>query len=83
VAILVAAVVLGGFYFASQAQKQSALERQHSAELQLERKQDCFELYKIEKDNNENVIRWSYNDVMDWCEIDYMQSNGESTKRLF
>lgn len=69
--ILIASVILGGFYYASQVSKQRSIERQQQIELQAKteqenrdytakRKTECLAIYKTESDKFNNVQNWSY-----------------------
>lgn len=66
VAILIASVILGGFYYATQVSKQKSIERQQ-LELEQEhkkyvakRKQECYEMYLSEKKQDWNLVDYSY-----------------------
>ena len=71
VVILIASVILGGFYFAVQINKQHSIEKQQQIELGsktekenreyvAKRKLDCLAVYKAESDKYNNVHSWQY-----------------------
>ncbi|OGZ30761.1 MAG: hypothetical protein A2931_02215 [Candidatus Niyogibacteria bacterium RIFCSPLOWO2_01_FULL_45_48] len=69
--ILIASIVLGGFFYASQVNKQRSIEKQQQIELKAKtekenreyiakRKLDCLAIYKAEADKFSNVQSWNY-----------------------
>ena len=84
--ILIASIVLGGFYYFSQVNKQKSIERQQQIEQQATLEQDkrkytadqkdaCLGIYKAESDKWNNVNEWSYDELNDRCEITYKDPN--------
>lgn len=83
--ILIASVVLGGFFYASQVNKQGSIEKQQRIELEAKerqdkidysakRKSDCLDIYKTEGAKWNNVNGWRYDDSKDVCYIQYKQT---------
>lgn len=73
--VLIASIILGGFYYASQISKQKSIEKQQLKELQAEtekqntdyiakRKIDCLNIYKTEDDKWGNVSEWRYTPII-------------------
>jgi len=65
--ILIASLILGGFYYATQVNKQKSIERQQQLELEQEhkeyvakRKLECYELYKERDEMRSNVEGYFY-----------------------
>lgn len=69
--ILIASIILGSFYYASQVNKQRSIEKQQQIELEAKkekenkeyiakRKLDCLAIYKTESDKWNNVKDWRY-----------------------
>ena len=54
--ILVASLILGGFFYASQVNKQRFIERQYVTK----RKMECYEMYLSEKKRFNNVEDYGY-----------------------
>lgn len=82
ITIIVASLILGGFYYASQVNKQKSIEQQQEIKLQQEQKEyvakrkgDCYEVYEKERDKWNNVESSFYNKEKDVCEINYENSN--------
>jgi uncharacterized lipoprotein YehR (DUF1307 family) len=71
VTILIGCIIIGSFYYASEANKQTSIERQKANELSAKKKQDCLSIYKVESDKYNNVVGWSYSDYSGLCEIRY------------
>lgn len=72
--ILLASLILGGFFYASQVNKQRSIERQQDIELQAKkekenidyiakRKLDCLAIYKAESDKWNNTEGWNYDPI--------------------
>lgn len=89
ITIIVASVIIGGFYYATQVNKQESIERQQQVELfakkELEEKEyiadqksACLNIYKTESDKWGNVRGWNYNVDTDKCEITYNDPNKKS-----
>lgn len=81
VVILIASVILGGFFYASQVNKQRSIERQQEIKIEQEnkeyvakRKGDCYEIYEKERNKWNNVERNFYNEEKDVCEVSYENS---------
>lgn len=83
--ILIASIVLGGFYYASQASKQGSIERQQEAERLADKnredqlfitkqKESCLNIYKVEINKWNNVNGWRYDEAKDNCYIQYRES---------
>ena len=73
--ILVASLILGGFFYASQVNKQRSIERQQGIELKAEKEQknkkyiakrklDCLAIYKAESGEFNNVKSWQYDPMI-------------------
>ena len=73
--VLIASIILGGFYYASQISKQKSIEKQQFKELQAEtekqntdyiakRKIDCLNIYKTEDEKWGNVSEWRYTPII-------------------
>ncbi|OHA52742.1 MAG: hypothetical protein A3A97_01205 [Candidatus Terrybacteria bacterium RIFCSPLOWO2_01_FULL_40_23] len=74
VAILITGIILGGFYYASQVNKQKSIERQQEIKLledrkteEVKKKTDCssiaraaFKSYEESKKNKDGSSNWSY-----------------------
>ena len=69
--ILIASIILGGFYYTGQVNKQRSIEKQQQIELEAKtekenkdyeakRKLDCLAIYKAESDKWNNVQDWHY-----------------------
>jgi len=76
--ILIASLILGGFYFGSQVNKQRSIEKQQQIKIEQEhkeyvakRKMECYEIYEKERDKWNNVESNFYNKEKDVCEISY------------
>lgn len=85
VAILIGCIVLGGFYYFSQINKQNSIERQQKAELEEKKeqqkkeftasqKESCLAIYKQESSKWNNVTGWRYDETDDDCYIQYKSS---------
>ena len=74
---IIVSVILGGFYFYTQDQKQESTERQHQATIELEQEKLKQEMY--EKDYREN----KYQECLSYAEKDYihyLELNGTKNK---
>jgi glucan phosphorylase len=82
VTILIASLILGGFYYSVQVKKQESIERQHNAEqaLQIEQsnreyvikqKEACLNIYTTEGKKWNNIESWDYDVEDDKCVITY------------
>jgi len=67
VTILLATIILGGFYYASQINKQNSIERQQGLELEqkrieyvAKRRLECYSIYEKERDEWNNVDGYFY-----------------------
>ena len=79
--ILMASIILGGFFYASQVNKQRSIERQQEIELKAKKEQedkeyiakrklDCLAIYKAESDHFNNVKSWQYADpIISWGSV--------------
>ena len=90
VTILVGCIILGGFYYFAQLNKQDSIERQQQVELAEKKeqqkrefagsqKESCLNIYKQESSKWNNVTGWRYDDVEDNCYVEY-KSNPKPTK---
>lgn len=88
--IIVASLILGGFYYMSQVSKQKSIEKQQEVEQQAQSKQSekeylakqkdaCLGIYKVESDKWNNVSGWRYDELKDTCFIQY-RSNPKPTR---
>ncbi len=65
--ILIASVILGGFYYASQVSEQKSIEKQQEnitaqeyKEYIAKRKMDCYDMYTSERERASNVENYGY-----------------------
>jgi len=65
--ILIVSIILGGFYFATQVNKQRSIERQQELKLEQEHKEyiaerrlECYELFTNEKKRVSNAENYGY-----------------------
>lgn len=83
--ILIGCIILGGFYYFTQINKQKSIERQQQVELtekkeQQERdflasqKESCLGIYKQESSKWNNTDGWRYDETNDNCYIQYKQN---------
>lgn len=83
--ILISCVILGGFYYFSEQNKQESIERQQQLELQQTKekadrefianeKEACLAIYKQESSKWNNVNGWNYNEYDKTCYIEYKDS---------
>lgn len=90
VTILIASIILGGFYYASQLSKQNSILQQQKAEAEAkkeledkkyttEQKASCLNIYETEGKKWNNVTGWRYDEIKDECFIEY-KSNPKPTK---
>lgn len=88
--ILIGCVILGGFYYFTQINKQNSIERQQQAELAeskakqerefaASQKESCLNIYKQESSKWNNTDGWRYDEVNDDCYIQYKE-NPKQTK---
>ena len=81
-AILIASIVLGGFYYSVEKNKQSSIEKQQQIEQAAkleqskreyiaEQKTTWLDIYTTEGKKWNNVSGWDYNADTDKCEITY------------
>lgn len=86
VAILVGCLIVGGFYYAVQSNKQNSIERQQQLDLALKEEQNkkqyiasqkgvCLDIYESEGKKWNNVTGWYYNESTDVCSITYKDQN--------
>lgn len=82
ISILIASFILGGFYYVSQLIKYHSIEQQQQLIIERDRKEyvakrkmDCYEIYKAERANWNNVESNNYNEDKDVCEITYKNKN--------
>lgn len=76
--ILIASLILGGFFYASQVNKQRSIEKQDKAKAEQEkkeyvakRKNECYSIYEKERDEWSNVKGIKYSEVRDICIVKY------------
>ena len=84
--ILIASIILGGFYYASQVNKQKSIERQQEVKMAQEKKEyiakrkgECYAIYEKERKQYNNVENFGYIEPSDnifslnsdTCEIIY------------
>lgn len=76
--ILLASIVLGGFFYASQVNEQKFIETQQKAKAEQEkkeyvakRKKECYSLYEKEREKWNNVADFIYNETRDVCIVKY------------
>jgi len=61
IASIIFSIILGGFYYAVQVNKQKSIERQHQKEYEAKKRKMCYEIYK--------GMAKMYNNVVDYrCE---------------
>ena len=65
--ILIASLILGGFYYASQVSKQ----RQENKEFVAQRRTECYKFYNYIKSKYSNVYDYSYDEKKNVCAIVY------------
>ena len=88
--ILIASIILGGFFYAIQINKQKSIEKQQQIDLQAKteqenrdyiakRKLDCLTIYKAESDKWNNVTGWDYIEPSDTkpTRLDKLFSNAD------
>ncbi|MBU1046643.1 hypothetical protein KKH36_02585 [Patescibacteria group bacterium] len=72
--LIIISIILGGFYYAVQVNKQNSIKEQQWVELQAEknkedleyvaqRKLDCLAIYEVENEKWNNVKSWNYNPI--------------------
>lgn len=84
--ILIASIILGGFYYASQVNKQRSIERQQEIKMAQEKKEyiakrkgECYDIHERERKQYNNVENFGYIEPSDnifafhsdTCEIIY------------
>lgn len=85
VSILMGCIILGGFYYFAQANKQDSIERQQQAELasikakenrefSASQKEACLDIYKQESSKWNNTNGWRYDEEADDCYIQYKEN---------
>lgn len=91
-AILVASIVLGGFYYSTEANKQASIERQEQAqwdesiaqkkrEFEADQKESCLAIYKQESVKWNNASGWRYNAFENKCYIQYDSAQKKTSKQ--
>ena len=80
--IVIASLIIGGFYFGSQVIKQHSIERQQEIKIAQEhkeyvakRKMECYELYKERDETRSNVDDYFYREKDDICVVIYENLN--------
>jgi hypothetical protein len=85
ITIIIASIVLGGFYYVTQKNKQDSIERQQWIEQQAKKTQDdkeyaakqktaCLGIYEAESKNWNNANGWRYDELKDTCYVEYKAS---------
>jgi nitrogen fixation-related uncharacterized protein len=89
IAIIIASIILGGFFYATQKNKQDSIERQQGVKLQEEGKQyeaekaleelklkqeECKALLVEIKKKGGNVIGITYNEIWRECAVTFIDS---------
>lgn len=80
--ILIGSIIIGGFYYASQINKQKSIEKQQETEqlaktelankeYAAHQKEACLNIYKTEAGKWNNVNGWRYDDLNDKCYVQY------------
>ncbi len=79
--IIIASLILGGFFYASQVNKQRSIERQQEIKITQEQKEyvakrklECYDIYEREDDKWSNIEGHWYNEVRDICVINYTKT---------
>lgn len=83
--ILIGAVILGGFYYYSQVNKQKSIEKQQQIDVLAKKEQEnknyvaeqksaCLSIYETEGKKWNNVNGWRYDDINDVCYVEYKSS---------
>jgi nitrogen fixation-related uncharacterized protein len=83
--ILIGCVILGGFYYFTQVNKQNSIERQQQAELSdakekqardfsASQKEACLNIYKQESSEWNNTNGWRYDEEADDCYVQYKEN---------
>ncbi len=81
--IIIASIILGGFYYASQVIKQKSVEKQQQTQIQVKieetnneylvkRKAQCYEIEQTERKNYNNVDGSFYIEEFDICKVRYL-----------
>ena len=78
ITILISSIILGGFLYAIQVNKQSSIEKQQELKLEQDnreyiskRKDSCFSVYEKESDKWDNTVGFRYFEKTDNCTIQY------------
>jgi hypothetical protein len=74
VVIIIASIILGGFYYASQVNKQQSIERQQKREYIADRKDNCYALQEKEREQWSNVKSHYYDEKEDACIVRYTKT---------
>ena len=76
--ILIASIVLGGFFYVSQLNKQRSIDRQQEAKAEQEKKEyvakrkiECYGVYEKERVKFNNVDDFEYSEERDACIVKY------------
>ena len=87
IAIIVGSIIIGGFLYASQANKQRSIEKQQELKAKREkkeyvakRKMECYSLYEKERDKWSNVVSSRYSETRDVCVIKYKSNESAKSK---
>lgn len=73
VVILLSSIIIGGFYYASQLNKQESIEQYQDKEYTAKRKDECYDLYEKEAERWSNVKGSHYDVFSDKCVITYVK----------
>lgn len=90
--ILIASIILGGFYYAVERNKQASIEKQQQTEQEAKLEQDtkeyaakqktaCLDIYTTEGKKWNNVSGWDYSADTDKCEITYKDAKKKTQEQ--
>lgn len=79
IAIIIVSVILGGFYCIGESMKQKSIERQINKEYIAERKMDCYNIERMEREiwNGMNDICYNVDDGCYKVESGYYYESGD------
>ncbi len=79
--ILIASIILGGFYYASQVNKQRSIEEQQQIKIEQDnkeyvakRRKDCYDYEASERKKFNNIGGSFYDEENDVCRVEYRNS---------
>ena len=96
ITIVVASIIFGAFYYATQENKQQSIEKQveikaESDKLETEQKQkeyvvkrksECYSFYEKEREKWNNVVDFVYSEVRDVCIVKYKSAEPARTEEV-